>query len=58
MTFGFKMELFSFYQDKIQEERITDYSPLLRGDEEMQKIRKTSNASQVCVKFEHSTGFI
>ncbi|TSK98393.1 Centrosome and spindle pole-associated protein 1 [Bagarius yarrelli] len=33
-------------EDKLQDERIKDYSPLLRGDEEMQKIKKTSKATQ------------
>ncbi|KAB5533184.1 hypothetical protein PHYPO_G00128900 [Pangasianodon hypophthalmus] len=37
-------------KDKLQDERIKDYSPLLRGDEEIQKIRKTSNAPQALGK--------
>ncbi|XP_047664600.1 centrosome and spindle pole-associated protein 1 isoform X2 [Tachysurus fulvidraco] len=33
-------------KDTMQGERTKDYSPLLRGEEELQKIRKTSNAPQ------------
>lgn len=33
----------------MQDERIKDYSPLLRGDGEMQMMRETSNGPQVCV---------
>lgn len=33
-------------KDKLQDERIKDDSPLIRGDKEMQKIRKTSKAPQ------------
>ncbi|KAK3515673.1 hypothetical protein QTP70_026456 [Hemibagrus guttatus] len=33
-------------EEKLQDERTKDYSPLIRGDEEMQKIRRTSNAPQ------------
>ncbi|KAF5903566.1 centrosome and spindle pole-associated protein 1 isoform X2 [Clarias magur] len=33
-------------KDKLQDETVEDYSPLLRGDAEIQKIKKTSKAPQ------------
>ncbi|KAG7317648.1 hypothetical protein KOW79_018683 [Hemibagrus wyckioides] len=33
-------------KNKLQDERTKDYSPLIRGDEEMEKMRRTSNAPQ------------
>ncbi|XP_060755842.1 centrosome and spindle pole associated protein 1 [Neoarius graeffei] len=35
---------------KLQDERVKEYSPLLQGDEEMQKMRKTSNTPQPQVR--------